>query len=185
VNRPETAPATQDLWVFAYGSLIWNPDVPCCERRVGHVEGWSRRFYQGSIDHRGEPGQPGRVATLTREQHARCSGVAFRVPAAFHRAALERLDDRELVRGGYRRERAVFTPRAAGPAIDVLLYAAAEDNPLYLGPADDDAIADDVRAARGRCGSNADYLTTLCNSLRALRLRCEHTFAVERALLAA
>lgn len=184
-HRPDLDPTTQDLWVFAYGSLIWNPDVPCCERRVGHIEGWSRRFYQGSVDHRGDARRPGRVATLTRDEHARCSGVAFRVPAAHRDAALRRLDDRELVRGGYQRESVRFTPVAGGAPSEVLVYAATEDNALYLGPAAEQSIADDVRVATGRCGANADYVVHLCQSLRSLRLRCDHTFAVERALLAA
>ena len=86
-----------ELWLFAYGSLIWKVDFAFLERRPASLPGWSRRFWQGSHDHRGTPQRPGRVVTLVADAAATCTGVAYRItPAVF-----EHLDHRE--KNGYLR----------------------------------------------------------------------------------
>ena len=67
-----------DLWVFAYGSLMWNPEFPVAERRIGTVRGFHRRFCLLQRRFRGTPDRPGFVLALDRG--GLCRGVAFRLP---------------------------------------------------------------------------------------------------------
>ena len=53
-----------NLWLFGYGSLIWRPDIEYLERRTARVHGWTRRFWQGSHDHRGVPGPASRFVEI-------------------------------------------------------------------------------------------------------------------------
>jgi cation transport regulator ChaC len=76
-----------DLWVFGYGSLIWNPSIDFAEQRKCCIKGYTRRFWQGSTDHRGTSEKPGRVVTLVAQDEdgqsgdALCTwGVAYLVP---------------------------------------------------------------------------------------------------------
>ena len=137
----------EELWIFGYGSLVWRPAFPFAERRGAWIDGFARRFWQGSTDHRGVPGAPGRVVTLEPEPNARCFGVAYRIADEDSPRVLEGLDHRE--RGGYERRRLplFFTDGAVAHG---LVYVATPDNPNYLGPAPLEAIAAQVARARVR-----------------------------------
>jgi cation transport regulator ChaC len=60
------------MWVFGYGSLVWNPGFAHDARLVGFVRDYRRVFYQGSTDHRGTPEFPGRTVTLEHQPGATC-----------------------------------------------------------------------------------------------------------------
>jgi cation transport protein ChaC len=154
-------------WVFGYGSLVWRPDFPHLECRVGWIGGWCRRFWQGSPDHRGQPHAPGRVVTLVQDPDATCWGVAYRVAAEEWRAVVERLDARES--GGFERTGVRVALREPdGHHVDALTYVAGPDNPNFLGPAPLDEMLAQMRNARGKSGPNAEYVLRLAESLRAL-----------------
>jgi len=168
-----------EVWVFGYGSLMFRPDFPHVERRAGHVTGWSRRFWQASIDHRGTPDAPGRVVTLVATPGAVCWGVAFRVAAEHRAEVLARLDHRES--GGYRRQTmALFT--AAGVLDDVIVYVADETNPHYVGNEDEREIAAIVDAAIGPSGANRDYVLQLSAALAQLGTEDAHVSQIVAAL---
>jgi len=168
------------LWIFGYGSLVWRPSFPFVEREAAVLRGWARRFWQGSTDHRGVPGAPGRVVTLVREaETVRCWGVAYRIADDDADAVMGHLDHRE--QGGYARHRvALETDR--GP-IAALVYVAEPDNPEYLGPAPLSAIVATIAGATGPSGPNDEYVLRLAAALREAGESDEHVFEVEAALL--
>ena len=172
-----------DIWIFGYGSIIWKPDFPYAERAPGWIGGWSRHLWQGSPDHRGVPTEPGRVVTLVARAGARCLGVAFRVRGAESEAVMRGLDARES--GGFVKERAAFhfaeEPRAPLTAI---VYVAPPHNPNFLGEASLEEIVRQVRTARGRSGSNLEYVLRLSESLRELGAEDEEVLRVAGRLRA-
>lgn len=174
------------LWIFGYGSLVWRPAFPHADRRPARLRGWSRRFWQGSSDHRGVPEAPGRVVTLVEEPDAVCFGLAYRVAPADRAVVLEGLDRRES--GGYRRiaaELELDGPAPGGAArVRALTYVATPGNPSYLGPARLEEIAAQVRHARGPSGANPEYVLRLAEALRALGAEDPHVFALEALLRA-
>ncbi len=154
-------------WIFGYGSLVWRPDFPHLECRVGYIGGWSRRFWQGSPDHRGQHHAPGRVATLVEDPAAVCWGVAYRVAHEEWGAVVERLDARES--GGFERQHVKVSLREpTGSQVGALTYVARPGNPNFLGPAPFEEMLAQMRSARGSSGPNSEYVLRLAESLRAI-----------------
>lgn len=170
-------------WVFGYGSLVWRPAFAYEDRAAGYVRGFARRFWQGSPDHRGAPAEPGRVVTLVRDECATCWGVAYQVAESEWESVLRALDDRES--GGFERHDVEVRFEEPGRSpVGALVYVAGEGNPNFLGPASLDEMAAQVRRARGKSGTNADYVERLAVALRQLGADDDHVFALAAALAA-
>ncbi len=169
----------EDAWVFGYGSLIYKVDFPVLDRAEARIEGWARRFWQGSHDHRGTPGSPGRVLTLVRSPGEHCRGVAYRVS----HEVFDHLDHRE--KNGYGRYRLPLEmlDRETSSA-DGVIYVAEEGNPAWLGPAPADEMARHIASSKGPSGANADYLHRLADALRERDEVDEHVFELDRRVRA-
>ncbi|MEC8794732.1 MAG: gamma-glutamylcyclotransferase, partial [Pseudomonadota bacterium] len=89
------------LWVFGYGSLVWNPGFEFSETHVARLKGFHRSFCMRSIHHRGSVEEPGLVLALDAKDGAACEGVAFRVAAGTEEATMAYLRERELVSSAY------------------------------------------------------------------------------------
>lgn len=170
------------LWLFAYGSLLWRPGFPHGKCVRGFVRGYARRFWQGSIDHRGVVGAPGRVATLVEQAGAECWGVAYQVEASGIGSVVQALDVRE--QGGYERVDLQFqaVDRTFSGALDVVAYFAPPHNPEYLGEASLNEIAAQVRRSSGPSGHNVEYVLRLAESLEALGASDAHVFELANLL---
>ncbi len=165
------------VWLFGYGSLIFKADFDFLERRPASIANWTRRFWQGSHDHRGTELCPGRVATVIAQAGAICEGMAYLItPQVF-----DHLDRRE--QNGYLRLATGITFED-GTSVEGLIYIATEENEAYLGSASELEIARQIAQAKGPSGPNRDYLNDLALALRALGKEDPHVFAIEHHLTA-
>ncbi|GAM89508.1 hypothetical protein ANO11243_075470 [Dothideomycetidae sp. 11243] len=177
--------AEGDLWLFGYGSLIWKPPPHYDLRVPGFIEGFVRRFWQASEDHRGTPEAPGRVVTLLdREFWASLTdshpeapeltwGAAYRIPAAHVSEVQQYLDLREI--NGYSMQCVPFhtansfeCTEALPRPISCLVYIGLPDNPQFVGPQDPQRLAEHIVTHRGPSGENKDYLYSLDLALQGL-----------------
>lgn len=146
---------SRPLWVFGYGSLIWDPGFPVAERRLARLAGWHRSFCMRSIHHRGTPEAPGLVLALDAADGATCTGVAFRVREGAEDTTLAALRERELVSSAYLER---WLPVEAGGPLTALTYVIDPAHVQYCGGLGLEEQAGIIASARGGRGENADYL---------------------------
>lgn len=174
------------LWVFGYGSLIWQPDFPVAERRLARASGWRRSFCMRSIHHRGTVEAPGLVLALDRAEAAACDGVAFRVATGAEEETLAALRERELISSAYLEMRLPLAT-AQGP-LDALAYVIDPDHAQYCGGLPLEEQAGIIARATGGRGANRDYLWSTAAHLAELGIadaELEWLAARVRALAAA
>lgn len=181
----EASGGEKGLWVFGYGSLVWNPGFRFKRSQIGYITGYDRRFWQGNDTHRGTPGRPGRVATLVENGRGQTWGRAFEVSESSASESLAYLEQREGTLGGYVTNLVSFQPRdqREEPFL-VLLYVATRANPLYLGPAPLLQLAQEIGEAKGASGDNIEYVLRLADFMRehVPHIWDDHLFTLEKYL---
>ena len=179
--------ASDDLvWIFGYGSLIWRPAMAYAARRAGRIDGWMRRFWQASTDHRGTLEAPGRVLTLV--EHA---GAVWGAAYAIDRAGWPEIEAALEIREqqGYARltvDIGLAAGERAGDIVETvrgLLYLATPANPYFIGPEPLAATAEIVRRSRGPSGHNVDYVLELERALAAMGAADPEVSALAELLL--
>ena len=160
----ETRPVAGPTWVFAYGSLLWNPAFEFVERRVGIVHGYHRRFCLWTHLGRGSPDCPGLMLAL--EAGGACRGVAYRIADAAMPDELEIIWRREMIGGSYT-PRWVTVRTDAGP-VAAVAFTINRANERYAGRLDEGAVAASIARAAGQLGACSEYLFNTVAHLEAL-----------------
>jgi cation transport protein ChaC len=159
--------ATQDLWVFAYGSLMWDPGIRFAEVRLADLEGHQRRFTYKITVGRGSPDRPALMLSLERQAGC-CRGLAFRIAADSADSESEILWRREMLRGGYCPAMLpMITPQGG---IMALVFASNHSHPEYVGELPLNETAAVIASASGPLGTNRSYIEQLVAQLSALSI---------------
>jgi cation transport protein ChaC len=160
-----------DVWLFAYGSFIWNPVISYAEGCLAIVHGYHRRFCLRSRINCGTPEQPGLVLALDRG--GRCAGVAYRIPAREAELELRLLWRREMLLGSYE-PRWVQVRDKLGRSFRALAFVVDRSRTSYAGKLDDAEVVATLAAARGRLGTGLDYLERTVAGLEAVGIADPH-----------
>lgn len=155
------------LWIFGYGSLLWNPGFAYDRAEVARLTGWHRSFCMASVHYRGTATAPGLVLALDRADGRHCDGLAFAVSASEAEATLAYLRERELISYAYL-EVQLDVHLASGTSVRALTYVINRDHDQYRGGLTLDEQARIIMASHGIRGPNADYLEATANHLTEL-----------------
>ena len=154
-----------DLWIYCYGSLMWDPGFHFTEVRLADARGYQRRFTLKIELGRGSRKYPGLMLSLERQEGC-CRGLAFRIAADVVHAESAILWRREMLRGGYSPAMVpMSTPQ--GP-ITALAFVSNPAHASYVGELPLDQTAAVIASGRGILGTNREYLAQLATQLDAL-----------------
>lgn len=159
-------PIGQDIHVFGYGSLMWNPALEVVATRVARVNGWHRKFCLRLVIGRGTPQEPG--AMLALDKGGACNGLLYRIAASKVEAELRLLWRREMLAGSYH-ARWVWA-NAGGERVRALTFVANRDHERYIGEHSIEQVASLIRTGQGGLGTSREYFDSMVRTLERFRI---------------
>lgn len=169
-----------DVHVFGYGSLMWNPAFHYADSVPASVRGWRRRFCVWLYMARGTPETPGLMLALDRG--GACRGMSFRIPAPKVREELALLWQREMLTGTYQ-ARWVMAMAGEKP-VRALTFVVNRAHTRYAGSLSDDQAAHFILTGRGGLGTCADYFERTLTALEGLGIQDAGIERLRRAMSA-
>ena len=170
----DSAPTKGDVWVFGYGSLIWNPAFHYVEKRTARIHGYHRRFCLWTHMGRGSAENPGLMLAL--ENGGACRGVIFRIAEQAVETELDILWRREMFTGAYRPT--WVSAHSAGERIPAITFVINRTNGRYAGRLSDETVVRHIATAAGPMGHCRDYLFETVAHLAELGIRDPHLDAM-------
>ncbi|WNJ81526.1 gamma-glutamylcyclotransferase [Cedecea neteri] len=152
--RPDQSP----VWLFGYGSLMWNPAFEFEESAPGMLVGWHRAFCLRLTAGRGTACRPGRMLAL--KEGGRTTGLAYRLPEAGLEDELTLVWKREMITGCYLPTWCKLE-LDDGRTVNALVFIMDPRHPLYEADTRAETIAPLIASASGPLGTNAQYLFAL------------------------
>ena len=155
------------LWVFGYGSLLWDPGFEVAERQHARLNGWARSFCMRSIHHRGSEAEPGLVLALDAMADAVCDGLALRAAPGTETDTIAYLRERELISSAYL-EKTLEVDLADERRVTAVTYVIDPDHVQYCGGLALEEQARIIAHAVGGRGPNHEYLANTAQHLDEL-----------------
>jgi cation transport protein ChaC len=182
VRRLMDAKAPGPLWVFAYGSLIWNPEFAFTHFTRAVAHGWHRSFCLELWSWRGTPEQPGLMMALDRG--GSCHGIAYRLPDENHEAQVARMVRREVVdKEDLAMARWIGVETEFGPLSALVFWAGPKGKGISLKlPLE--TVASTIARACGHAGSNAAYLYNTVKKLDEHGIRDRNLWRLQELVAA-
>ena len=157
----------EGVWVFGYGSLMWNPDFKVAEKISGEISGYHRRLCLKSIVYRGTPDYHGLVFGLDKGYS--CQGMVYRIAEENIHSEMQKIWEREMFAGTYVPTWVEVTTKKG--AISAVTFVINNKHEHYIPDLELEEIAERVVKAEGTCGSCHDYVQNTVKSLHQLGLR--------------
>ncbi|MDG1066963.1 MAG: gamma-glutamylcyclotransferase [Sulfitobacter sp.] len=157
------------IWVFGYGSLLWNPGFEVADSVIGTLPDYARSFCMRSIHHRGTDAAPGLVLALDQQAGKACEGVALQVVAGQEAQTLEYLRERELISSAYV-EKELSVQLVDGREVTAVVYVIDEAHEQYCGNLELEEQAQIIARAVGGRGPNTEYLYNTAEHLASVGL---------------
>ena len=157
------------MWVFGYGSLLWNPGFEVAQSKVATLGDYARSFCMRSIHHRGSETEPGLVLALDAVSGASCRGLALAVASGDEDRTLDYLRERELISSAYI-ERNLPIALDDGQLVTAVTYIIDPNHVQYCGGLPLEEQANIIARAVGGRGPNTEYLFNTSSHLAEIGL---------------
>jgi cation transport protein ChaC len=155
------------FWIFAYGSLMWNPEFSWDARHVATIRGYHRSFRIWSRINRGTPENPGLVLTL--ECGGSCRGLIYRIDPDRVQEEMARIWKREMTFGSYRPK--WLNCMVGDETLRALVFTVNRECSGYTGELPEHVMVEALASAKGRYGPAHDYLFKTTETLRSHGIR--------------
>ena len=174
-THPAPSAATR---LFAYGSLIWKPEIAHTGEQLGSARGWHRAFCFHMRRFRGTPEQPGLMMALDRG--GQCRGVLYDLPRDNLALQFGKLFRREFTNKPANSMPRWITVETASGAVPALTFVMNRASPLYAGRQSLEAVADILATACGHWGSGAEYLLNTVSHLEDKGIHDRNLWRLQR-----
>jgi cation transport protein ChaC len=171
----------EDLHVFGYGSLMWNPAMDVVQTLRARVDGWHRRFCLRMLFGRGTVQAPG--AMLALDRGGACHGLLFRIDAAKVREEARLLWRREMMAGSY--DARWVRVRANGATLRAIAFVANRHHERYIGQAPIEHVVELIRTGQGTLGTSRAYFERTLRTLQDRGVRDRGLERLQRAVVQA